>query len=61
MNGPLLLDREYDITAEVVGVGQSPKTEYVVFDSAASADGERVADMRMLLRWMKASSTLYHD
>jgi len=61
VNGPLLLDREYDITAEVVGVGQSPKTEYAVFDSAASADGERVADMRMLLRWMKASSTLYRD
>ena len=61
INGPLLLDRAYDLTGEVIGVGQSPKTEYVWFESYADAEGKRVAEMRMQLRWMKASSELYQD
>ena len=58
--GPVLLDHDYDISGEVVAVGQSPKTEYVWFDAhAAGGDGARVASMRMQLRWMKASSSHY--
>ncbi len=60
VNGPMVLDRRYSVGAEVLAVGQSPKTEYVWFDSYAdSLEGERVAEMRMQLRWMKASSPLY--
>ena len=62
VNGPLFLDRNYRITAEVVAIGQSPKTEVLWFDSAASnAAGDIVATHRMMLRFMKASSSLYAD
>ncbi len=58
--GPLRVDREYRVHGSVVAVGQSPKTEYVWFDTAADdEDGRRIAGMRMLLRFMKASSPLY--
>jgi hypothetical protein len=60
VNGPLVCDRTYRVGGKVVAVGESPKTEYVWFDSYAdSSDGVRVAEMRMQLRWMKASSPLY--
>ncbi len=60
VNGPLLLDRIYSVGGKVLAVGESPKTEYVWFDSYADTlGGERVAEMRMQLRWMKASSELY--
>jgi hypothetical protein len=60
VNGPLVLDETYRIGGEIVAVGESPKTEYVWFESHADTiDGKRVAEMRMQLRWMKASSPLY--
>lgn len=60
--GPIFLDAHYTVTAEVAAVGQSPKTEYLWFDARASdADGRGVASMRMLLRFMKASSPLYDE
>lgn len=60
VNGPFLLDRPYKITSEVVAVGQSPQTEFLWFDSKASdPDGLEVANFRMMLRFMKASSELY--
>ncbi len=62
INGPLLLDRTYTVGGIVLAVGESPKTEYVWFESHADTpDGIRVAEMRMQLRWMKASSPLYKD
>jgi hypothetical protein len=58
--GPLLLDRPYCVGGKILAVGESPKTEYVWFESYADTpDGTRVAEMRMQLRWMKASSPLY--
>jgi hypothetical protein len=60
VNGPLVLDETYRVGGEIVAVGESPKTEYVWFESHADTlDGKRVAEMRMQLRWMKASSPLY--
>jgi hypothetical protein len=60
VDGPLVLDESYRVGGEIVAVGESPKTEYVWFESYAdSLDGKRVAEMRMQLRWMKASSPLY--
>lgn len=61
-NGPLVLDRQYRVGGEILALGESPKTEYVWFESyAATPEGERVAEMRMQLRWMKASSKLYSE
>ena len=58
--GPIFLDQTYTVTAKVVAVGESPKTEYLWFDSQASdAGGRGVASLRMQLRFMKASSPLY--
>jgi hypothetical protein len=61
--GPLCADHNYRVTSRVAAVGASPKTEYVWFDSDAfePESGERIASMRMQLRWMKASSTHYTD
>jgi len=58
--GPVFLDQTYTVTAEVEAVGQSPKTENLWFDALARDDGGRaIARLRMLLRFMKASSPLY--
>lgn len=58
--GPVLADREYRVRSTAVAVGESPRTEYLWFDSAAVDDDDRtVATMRMQLRWMKASSSRY--
>jgi hypothetical protein len=62
INGPLKVDQPYRVTGDIVATGQSPKTEYFWFETAANdADGKRVAEMRMLLRFMKASSPRYQD
>ena len=61
-HGPVLVGQRYHVEGEVVGVGASPKTEYVWYDTRAVDDaGRLVASMRMQLRWMKASSPLYGD
>jgi hypothetical protein len=60
--GPLMLDTEYRVLSTVVGVGQSPKTEYCWWDSAAIDDGGTVvATMRHLQRYLKAGSSLYPE
>jgi hypothetical protein len=57
--GPLLLGEGYRVSAEVVAVSESPRTESLWFDSFAYRDNELVASHRMMLRFMKASSPLY--
>lgn len=62
VNGPVRLDQDYVVSGRVVGVGESPKTEYVWWDAeAADAEGRTVARMRHLLRFIKASSPLYPE
>ena len=49
-NGPLLLDRTYTVGGEILAVGQSPKTEYVWFETHADApDGRRVVEPLRIL------------
>ena len=61
-SGPLLLDRTYGISGEIVAVSETPKTEAFWYDSwATSPDGTKIAQMRMMLRQMKASSPLYPE
>lgn len=60
--GPVFLDRTYVVDGTVVGVGESPKTEYVWWDAVARDEhGVRVVRMRHLLRFIKASSPLYPE
>ena len=49
-----------EVEGRVVGVGDSPKTEYLWWDAVARDEtGETVVTMRHLLRFLKASSPLY--
>ena len=60
--GPVFLDEPYWVEGVALGVGESPKTEYLWWDAAASdAEGRVVARMRHLLRFLKASSPLYPE
>lgn len=60
INGPFLMNRNYHIESHVVCVGQSPRTEYVWYDSTAyNETGDAVATMRMQSRSMKISSPAY--
>jgi acyl dehydratase len=60
--GPVFLDRPYVVEGVVVGVGESPKTEYLWWDaSTRDEEGRVVARMRHLLRFIKASSPLYPE
>lgn len=61
-NGPVFLDRPYTIEGNVVGVGDSPKTELLWWDAVAlDGKGVPVVRMRHLFRFMKASSPLYPE
>ncbi len=61
-NGPVFLDRPYTVEGKVVGVGESPKTEYVWWDAVARDESGLVAArMRHLFRFIKASSPLYPE
>jgi hypothetical protein len=60
INGPVRVEHPYRVSGSIVALGQSPKTEYMWFETALNeAAGKRIAEMRMLLRFMKASSPLY--
>jgi hypothetical protein len=61
VDGPLLLGETYRVTAEVVALSESPKTESLWFDSVAMLGERPVASQRMMLRFMKASSPLYPE
>jgi hypothetical protein len=57
INGPALAETPYTVRGEVLAVGQSPKTEFYWYETHADdQDGKRICEMRMLLRFMKASS-----
>lgn len=61
-NGPVFLDRPYTVEGTVLGVGESPKTEYLWWDATATdAAGVVAVRMRHLLRFIKASSPLYPE
>jgi len=62
LEGPVFLDRPYKVSGEVIGVGQSPKTEYCLWDAKVRDEkGRTVARMRHLQRFLKASSPLYPE
>ena len=60
VNGPALVDTDYTVHGKVLAMGLSPKTELFWYETYADdAQGRRVVEMRMLIRMLKASSTLW--
>jgi hypothetical protein len=59
--GPVFSDREYEVSGRVVAVGQTPKTEYLWYETTMREGAKDVASMLMMLRFMKASSPLWPE
>lgn len=60
INGPVRADTDYTCTAKVLAVSETPKTEYLWYESILRDEaGKDVAAMLMMLRFMKASSALW--
>jgi len=62
VNGPMLAGVPYRVGGRVVNLGQTPRTEYLWYESYVDdGNGRRIAEMRMMTRLMKASSPLYQS
>jgi hypothetical protein len=61
VNGPMLAGKAYRSGGTLRYAGETPKTEYAWFDTWADDGDKRVVEMRMMLRFMKASSPVYAD
>jgi hypothetical protein len=59
VNGPVLVDTDYDVHGAICALGSTPQTEVMWYDMVASQAGSVIATMRILTRFMKASSPLY--
>ncbi|MFX1574841.1 MAG: hypothetical protein ACFFB0_19055 [Promethearchaeota archaeon] len=61
VNGPVKVGIPYEVSGEMICVGASPKTEYFWYDAILEEKetGKKIAKMRHLNRYMKASSPLY--
>ncbi len=59
--GPVFADRDYEVSGRVVAVGQTPKTEYLWYETTMREGAKDVASMLMMLRFMKASSPLWAE
>lgn len=58
--GPLLACTPYQVAGRVLALGQSPRSEFLWHESrATAADGTCVVLLRLMLRYLKASSPLY--
>ncbi len=59
LNGPIMLGRQYDCRGELLAVGETPRSEYIWYRSTLDDHGTDVAQMVMMLRFVKASSPLW--
>jgi hypothetical protein len=59
INGPVFDDRPYTCSGELLAVGETPKSEYIWYRSTLHDHGRDIAQMIMMLRFMKASSPLW--
>lgn len=57
LKGPVLVERDYRVRAKILAVSETPKTEYLWYESTLSdpEGGDDIASMLMMLRFMKAS------
>jgi hypothetical protein len=59
VDGPIFVDRPYLNGGRVLARGQSPKTEYIWYESyLEEMNGRRISEMLMQLRFMKGSASL---
>jgi hypothetical protein len=62
INGPVFMERDYEVSGKVLALGTTPKTEYVWYETLMrDRNGRDIASMLMMLRFMKASSELWAD
>lgn len=59
VNGPLTVDRDYEMRTRILAIGESPKTEHAWFEVTAHDGATHVATLFMQQRWMKGSSPRY--
>lgn len=60
LKGPIRTGVPYKLSGKVVCIGETNKTEYCWVDNwLRDQDGELVAEMRHMTRWMKSSSPLW--
>ncbi len=61
ISGPVFVEHDYETFAEVLAIGETPKTEYLIYESTLVEPGsdDPLFKMLMMLRFMKASSPLY--
>jgi len=57
LQGPVFVEHDYEVRARVLAVSETPKTEYLWYESTLSdpKSGDDIAGMLMMLRFMKAS------
>jgi hypothetical protein len=57
--GPVFADRDYEVSGRILAVGQTPKTEYLWYETIMREGATDISSMLMMLRFMKASSPLW--
>lgn len=59
--GPVFVERGYEVSGRILATGQTPKTEYLWYETLMREGAKDVASMLMMLRFMKASSPLWAE
>ncbi len=59
VHGPVMVDQPYEVTVEIAAVADSPKTEILWTDATMRTGQTVVATIRILNRFVKASSPLW--
>ena len=61
LKGPALVEQDYENWSRLLAIGETPKTEFIFYESilADPATGDEIMRMLMMSRVMKASSPLY--
>jgi len=59
--GPIFAEQKYECTSTILKVAETPKTEYLWYESTLTTPSTQqpVASMLMMLRFMKTSSSLW--
>ena len=57
--GPVFAERDYECAARLLAVGETPRSEYLWYESTLYEGDRGVAAMIMMLRFMKGSSELW--
>jgi len=62
LRGPVFAEHDYDVSGQILALGDTPKTEYLWYETTMrEPGGADVASMLMMLRFMKGSSKLWSE